>query len=136
MRESRLRERTLAVAFALTANLAFAQQPGRAQLVAVTGCLSPDSGRDAWVLTNATEPVPAARPSEGDPAKWIDTLTVETAARQPSGTRTYMLMGVLEEFGISSHKGHKVLTQGLLVPASPAARVNVTSVRHVASSCR
>ncbi len=120
---------TLTTAVAITAATtvaARAQAPAAAQkvpIVAVTGCLAEQGA--AWSLTNATDPVPSI--ANGPPAG-------EAIKGPTSGTASYRLIGV-SEFDLPAHKGHTVLVKGLLIKATPASRVNVTSVTMVSSAC-
>lgn len=108
-----------------TAQTAPVQKVG---VVTVTGCLT-QGPVDTWLLTNATDPVPAsgrAEPVANSPRS-------STAA--VSGKNRFKLIGILE-MNVPAHKGHTVTVQGLLVPAQPERRINLTSpVRMVAASC-
>ncbi len=112
-----------AVALAPSPNHARQAQPDLVPIVAVTGCLA-ERGTQ-WMLTRATDPVPSVAngPVAGQP------LTGPTV-----GTRQYRLIGI-SEFNLPSHAGHTVLVKGLLVKASDATRVNVTSVTMVSVTC-
>lgn len=129
---------------------AFAQStgaPSQAELVAVAGCLVQEDA--TWVLVSATEPLtapapPGAAPADRDGSARVAAeasrmasmrVTADMANRQPPGKRRYRLIGVLEEFTLASHRGHKMLVRGLLVPHPQDTRINVTSVAMAASTC-
>lgn len=121
----------------LAGALPTAQAPGLTKpldIVAAAGCLERD-GR-GWVLTHATEPLWA--PGPGGAERTSVAVTVEMAGRQPAGKERYRLMGVLEEFGVPDHEGHKMLIKGLLVvdAGRNEKRINVTSAQMAASNCR
>lgn len=98
-------------------------QSAKVPIVAVTGCVIE---RDAaWLLTNATDPVPSV--ANGPPAG-------QPILGPTSGTQRYRLLGV-SEFDLPSHQGHTVLVKGLLVKAATETRVNVTSVTMVGPTC-
>ena len=97
--------------------------PAKVPVVAVVGCLG-DRGAD-WMLTAATDPTPSI--ANGPP-------TGEKYTGPTSGANTYRLLGT-SEFDLPAHKGHTVLVKGLFIKATPASRVNVTSVTMVAATC-
>ncbi|MBI3261683.1 MAG: hypothetical protein HYZ58_00860 [Acidobacteria bacterium] len=78
-----------------------------------------------WTLTDATEPVAIVAKGE----------TKEPEATTPLGKRRFRLIGTVEEFSPGAHKGHKVRVKGLVINSSPEARVNITSLRHLAPTC-
>lgn len=106
-------------------------QSQQAQVVAVVGCLAQEGG--GWQLTSATEPISAPAPGGGQSSVGV---TVEIANKQPLGKGRYRLIGVLEEFGIPAHKGHKMLVKGLLIVEGAEKRINVTSATMAAVACR
>jgi len=55
-------------------------------------------------------------------------------ALETPGDNRYHLIGV-EAFDLPDHKGHQVQVKGLLIEATPASRINVTSLRHMAAEC-
>jgi hypothetical protein len=113
-----------AVAIAISGMAIEAQESSqRVDVVRVTGCLRRAAG-DAWTLSGATDPV---------------VITRENAATPPSlaaaaGTNEFKLIGI-EEFDLASRKDRLVSVKGLLIKATPASRLNVTSVTTVADSC-
>jgi hypothetical protein len=90
------------------------------------GCLALEG--DKWVLTHATDPVVTEisplTPDEEAAADAIEKL----------GENRFHLIGI-EAFDLPKHEGHKVQVKGLFIEASPESRVNITSVRHMASEC-
>lgn len=87
-------------------------------LARVVGCLA-RSGSD-WVVTNATTPERAERPSGDD------------ATRAP-GTRTLALKFVVTR--LDALVGSRVAVTGLLIGAGGADGINVTTVNRVAAKC-
>ena len=74
---------------------------------------------------NATDPVPSS--ANAPTAKDIPAVA-------PSGTNEFKLIGV-SEFNLPAYKDHSVILKGLLIKATPASRLNVTSVTNVSPSC-
>ena len=119
------------VAIALALSSAIAGPVSRAQtaadkvpIVAVSGCLT-ERPVHTWTLTSATDPVPSI--ANAPPPK--------TPVTGPAtGKNEFALIGV-SEFDLPSHKGHTVLVKALLIKATPASRLNVTSVTHIADTC-
>jgi hypothetical protein len=89
------------------------------------GCLAQNLD-GTWTLTDATEPVAVVAKGE----------TKEPEATTPLGKRRFRLIGTVDEFGPASHKGHKVRIKGLVIDASPEARLNITSLRHLSPTCQ
>lgn len=113
----------------LGAALTLAQPaPQRIPISTVVGCLT-QTTEGTWILTDATEPVAIATKPGSKEAKEPD----ETA---PLGKRRFRIIGTLEEFGVSRHKGHKVRIKGMVLTGSPEPRVNVTSLRHLSPTCK
>lgn len=114
-----------AVAIAMSGVAIEAQEPSqRVEVVRVTGCLR-RAAADAWTLSGATDPV---------------VMTRENAAAAPppapaaAGRHEFKLIGV-EEFDLASRKDRLVAIKGLLIKATPANRLNITSVTTVADAC-
>jgi hypothetical protein len=93
-------------------------------IVSVTGCLR-EQTPNTWVLVNATDPV--ASNANAPPPKEIPSVA-------PVGKNEFRLIGV-SEFNLPGHKDHTVIVKGLLIKASPASRLNITSITQVAPSC-
>lgn len=55
-------------------------------------------------------------------------------ALETPGDERYHLIGV-EAFDLPDHRGHKVQVKGLLIEATPASRINITSLRHMDAEC-
>jgi hypothetical protein len=91
--------------------------------VSTAGCLR-EQPAGTWVLVNASDPI---KSTANAPTK----QELTTAA---VGTREFQLIGV-GEFDLPSLKGHLVLVKGLHIVATPANRLNITSVTPVAPSC-
>jgi S-disulfanyl-L-cysteine oxidoreductase SoxD len=90
-------------------------------LVQVVGCLSQGEG-NAWMLTRATEPQPAAAaPAQNSPDG------------DAPGSGTVGLLSVFPD--PSAHKGHKMKAGGLLVKDAAGISVNVISLEMISSSC-
>jgi hypothetical protein len=124
------------IALAVSIALAAVQPatPQKADIVSVTGCVSAGPG-DTWLLTDATDPVPDERPAAGrgrggEPAP----ASPPAAAAPTAGKNRYRLIGILE-LGVPDHKGQTVTIKGLLIAGSEK-KINVTSVKMVAPSCK
>jgi hypothetical protein len=103
------------------------QPPQKVEVVSVTGCLTPGPA-DTWLLTNATDPVAVNRPKGA-------ATPASPAAKPPTvGKNRFKLIGILE-LNVPAHKGHTVTVRGLLIPAAPEKRINLTSVQMVSDSC-
>jgi mono/diheme cytochrome c family protein len=95
-------------------------------LVQVVGCLT--QGQDkSWRLTNTTAPVITKdQPANAQELK-------ESAAR-PLGDETFLLLSV-NHFGPDGHRGQKMAAKGLLYQAPNDARLSLTSLQPVGSTC-
>jgi len=95
-------------------------------LVQVVGCLT--QGEDkSWRLTNTTAPVITKdQPPSAQELK-------ESAAK-PLGDETFLLLSV-NHFGPDSHKGQRMEAKGLLYKAPNDARLSLTSLQPVDSTC-
>ncbi len=91
------------------------------QLMGTVGCLVQEQD-DKWFLTDATEPVPAVD---------IDENLDPTA----KGEARFHLIGTLDEFSATKHRGHKVRIKGLPIKAAPESRINITSLKHISPTC-
>lgn len=90
----------------------------------VAGCLR-EQPAGTWRVTNATDPKPsnaAAPPPDERPALPV------------IGTQQFQLIGV-SIFNLPSLKDQTVVLKGVLVPATPVSRLNVTSVVGLAPTC-
>jgi hypothetical protein len=98
--------------------------PAKAEVVMVAGCLREAAAGD-WRVVNATDPKPsnANAPAAAD----VPTLPVV-------GKNQFQLIGV-SIFDLPSHKDRTVALKGLLIPAKPVSRLNITSVVTVAPAC-
>jgi hypothetical protein len=115
----------LAVAALRGAGAAALQAPSpKVDIVSVTGCLR-EPTPNTWTLVNATDPVPSS--ANAPAAKDIPAVA-------PVGKNEFRLIGI-SEFNLASHKDHAVIVKGLLIKATPAGRLNVTSVTEVSASC-
>jgi hypothetical protein len=115
---------TLVAAAALLLLPAAAAQPGKVDIVSVTGCLREQAG-GTWMLVAATEPAPSSANAPPKP---------EIPAEAPKGTRRYRLIGV-SEFAMPTHKDRTVVVKGLLITDATDARLNVTSVVDAVPQC-
>jgi hypothetical protein len=101
--------------------------PEKVPISRVVGCLTqaPDG---AWLLTDATDPaVLAGKPGSKEAA--------EPDAGAALGKNRFRIIGTVEEFGASKHKGHKVRVQGMLLTGQTSS-INITSLRHLADICK
>jgi hypothetical protein len=94
-------------------------------LVQVIGCLSQGEG-NAWMLTRATEPQPAAASAAAAP-------TQNPPGGDAPGSGTVRLLSVFPD--PSAHKGHKMKAGGLLVKDAAGISVNVMSLEMIGSAC-
>ena len=102
-----------------------AQTPSpKVDIVSVTGCLR-EASPNTWTLVSATDPVPSS--ANAPQAKDIPSTP-------PAGKNEFRLIGVFE-FNMPQHKDHTVVVKGLLIKATPASRINVTSVTTATTSC-
>jgi hypothetical protein len=95
-------------------------------LVQVVGCLA--QGQDqSWRLTRTTVPIVTKdqRPSPEE---------LKESAATPLGTETFLLLSV-NHFRPDDHKGHKMEAKGLLYKAPNDARLSLTSLDAVDSTC-
>ena len=100
-----------------------AAPPAKVDIVSVTGCLR-ETG-DAWMLVNATDPVPS---SANAPEK------KDIPSGAPVGRNQFRLIGV-SEFNLPAYKDHAVIVKGLHIKAQPVSRLNITSVTTIATIC-
>jgi len=98
--------------------------PAKADIVMVAGCLR-EQPAGQWRVVNATDPKPstANAPAAGD-----------LPAMPVVGKNQFQLIGVAI-FDLPTHKDHTVVLKGLLIPAKPLSRLNITSVTMVAATC-
>ena len=96
-------------------------------LVQVVGCLS-QGANNAWTLTRTSEPV-LTRDEEPSPT------ALRSAQTKPLGAETFQLVSVVP-FKPESHMGQKMEARGLLYKDDKDARLNLTSLATVSSSCQ
>ncbi len=107
-----------------SAGLGAQAPPTKADIVMVAGCLrEPASGQ--WRVVNATEPVPSNANAP---------RAAELPAMPVAGKQQFQLIGV-SIFDLPSYRDHTVVLKGLLIPAKPVSRLNITSVSAVAPPC-
>ena len=112
------------IVLATVTTLGAQTSPAKADLVMVAGCLR-EQPAGTWRVVNATEPTPsnaAAPPPDERP-----TLPIV-------GTRQFQLIGV-SIFNLPSYREQTVVLKGVLVPATPVSRLNITSVVSLAPTC-
>ena len=88
------------------------------------GCLK-EQPSGTWRVVNALDPKPSN--AVAPPASELPPMPV-------AGPREFQLIGV-SVFDLPSYRDHTVVVKGLLIPASPVARLNMTSIVRVAPSC-
>ena len=101
-----------------------AQAPVKAEVVMVAGCLREVTSGE-WRVVSATDPKPS---NANAPA------AADVPALPVVGKNQFHLIGVAI-FDLPSHKDHTVVLKGLLIPAKPLSRLNITSVVTVAATC-
>jgi len=106
-------------------------KPNQMTVVAVVGCVAQE-GTNLY-LTNASGPI--VQPTADGKAQTGSGVTAEQAKAQPAGKERYRLINMLEEFGVASHKGHKVLVKGLIVGDAKERRINLVSLEMIAPTC-
>jgi mono/diheme cytochrome c family protein len=95
-------------------------------LVQVVGCLV-QGAKNGWVLNNTSEPI--VTKDEQSTASGL-----KTAEARPLGNQTFQLVSVTP-FKPEAHQGQKVEARGLLYRDPTDARLNLTSLQPVGSSC-
>jgi mono/diheme cytochrome c family protein len=96
-------------------------------LVQVVGCLS-QGANNAWALTRTSAPV-LTRDEEPSQA------ALRTAQNKALGAETFTLVSVVP-FKPEAHAGQKVEARGLLYKDDKDARLNLTSLSTINSSCQ
>lgn len=96
-------------------------------IVEAVGCLAEGPSR-TWTLTNAAEPVRAARAGFSRPEE------VKAAEGRGLGSKQFTLIG-MTEMNPGPHRGHKVLIKGLLIKNASGDRINVTSLKTAGEQC-
>jgi len=96
-------------------------------LVQVVGCLTAGP-QNAWTLTRTSEPA-ITRDEEPSPA------ALKTAQTKALGAETFQLVSVVP-FKPESHAGQKMEARGLLYRVDKDARLNLTSLATVSSTCQ
>lgn len=114
----------LLILLVVPAGLGAQAPPAKAEVVMVAGCLTEPAAGE-WRVVNATDPKPS---NANAPA------AAEMPALPVAGKNQFQLIGV-SIFDLPSHKGHTVVVKGLLIPAKPVSRLNLTSVVTVAPTC-
>jgi len=109
-----------------TANVGLWAQapPAKADIVMVAGCLK-EQPAGTWRVLNALEPKPSN--AVAPPASELPPMPVV-------GTKQYQLIGV-SIFDLPSYQDQTVAVKGVLIPASPVPRLNITSIVKVAPTC-
>lgn len=108
-------------------NAAPPQGASAVPVVEAVGCLA-DGPNRTWTLTNAGEPVRAARAGFSRPEE------VKAAEGRGLGSQQIALIG-MTEMNPAPHRGHKVLIKGLLIKDAGGQRINVTSIKTVGDLC-
>lgn len=113
----------IATAVVLSAAGLQAQPRGHLEIVSVTGCLRESAGR--WRLVAATDPEPST-------ANAPDRSELPT--RAPAGARIFHLIGI-SDFKLPQHRDRTVVVKGLLIPAQPVSRLDLTAVVTALPTC-
>jgi hypothetical protein len=92
--------------------------------VRIVGCLSKDAN-NAWVLTRTSTPIATTQPVP-PPG--------EEVADKPLGEEALLLTSI-KLYKPETQEGHKVEARGLIYKAPGDARLDLTSLRSVASHC-
>ena len=104
---------------------AAAQAPAnKVEIVSVTGCLR-EQGANNWMVVAATDPVPSI--ANQAPA-------AEIPKTPPAGRNAFKLIGV-GEFSLPTLRDRTVVVRGLFVQATPASRINMTSIVEAVATC-
>ena len=96
----------------------------KVEIVSVTGCVR-EQGANNWMVVAATDPVPSVA-NQAPPA--------EIPKTPPAGKNAFKLIGV-GEFSLPTLRDRTVVVRGLLIKATPASRINVTSIVEAVNSC-
>ena len=94
--------------------------------VEVVGCLMRDPA-NAWVLTNASEPVVATVSGQGARAR-------DNSIDKALGTQTFHLLDAMA-YSPDSHRGQKMYVRGLLIRMPSQQRMTISSMEMVAPTC-
>jgi hypothetical protein len=101
------------------------------QVVAVVGCVAREG--ESWILRNASPPL--VQPRTDGKVKSGSAVTVQMAKAQPPGKERYQLMGMVDDFGVPTHAGDRVLVRGLLLGDAALRRLNLVSFTRVERGC-
>jgi mono/diheme cytochrome c family protein len=96
-------------------------------LVQVVGCLT-EGANSAWTLTKTSAP---ALTRDEEPTA----TALRTAQNKALGTETFQLVSVMP-FKPETHSGQKMEARGLLYKDQSDARLNLTSLQTINSSCQ
>ncbi len=98
--------------------------------VQVVGCLEQDA--DNWVLARAAQPTRLRTSGEK-----VDPEVLKAAQSKPLGSLTFRLQNLvmLGAFSPDTHKGHKMLGQGVLIRQGSSERISVTQLEMVSANC-
>jgi hypothetical protein len=114
----------LAIVSAAGVGLLAQAPPANADIVMVAGCLK-ELPAGTWRVVNALEPKPSN--AVAPPASELPPMPVV-------GTREFQLIGV-SIFDLPGYRDQTVAVKGLLIPASPISRLNITSIVRIAPTC-
>ena len=101
------------------------ETPGTLEVAEVVGCLAGAPGN--WTLTKSSAPERSATQS-------TTSVELKEAATRALGDRSYVLLGA-DFFGPGSDKEKKLAVKGVLIDSTKPARINVTSLETVNSTC-
>jgi hypothetical protein len=106
-------------------------KPARLHVAAVVGCVAQDGAN--WILTSATGPLVV--PVGDGKVQTGSSITVEKAKAQAVGKERYRLINTLDEFGMPTYKGQRVLVKGIVLGEGKDRRINMVSIESVAPAC-
>jgi hypothetical protein len=92
----------------------------------VVGCLGQDRS-NKWLITKAGDPVVTSSPA-------TSRAELKAASAMSLGLEEFELLGA-DVFNPLRYSGHKVAIKGVLIQAAGGARMNVTSLQTVATTC-
>jgi len=98
--------------------------------IQVVGCM--DQEADNWLLAKAAQPTRLRASGEK-----VDPTVLKAAETKPLGSLKFRMQNLmmLGAFTPETHKGHKMLAQGVLIRQSGGDRLSVTQLEMVSANC-